>query len=60
MDCRRRAGSEEAYIARQEEIRETERETQLAEVEAELTAKINKFEMDIEHEERVTAEVRVS
>ena len=34
-----------------------ERETQLGEVEADLASKIKKLEMDIEHEERVTAEV---
>ena len=57
LDCRRRAGSEESYVLRQEEVRETERRTDLDTEELSLGSRIKNLEMDIEHEERVTAEV---
>ena len=57
LDCRRRAGSEESYVLRQEEVRETERRTDLDTEELSLGTRIKNLEMDIEHEERVTAEV---
>ena len=38
-------------------MRQAERKTQLDEVEQELASTIKKLELDIEHEERVTAEV---
>ena len=38
-------------------MRQGERKTQLDEVELELASTIKKLELDIEHEERVTAEV---
>ena len=57
LDCRRRAGSEESYVLRQEEVRETESKTDLETEETRLANSIKNLEMDIEHEERVTAEV---
>ena len=57
LDCRRRAGSEESYVLRQEEVRETESKTDLETEEARLANRIKNLEMDIEHEDRVTAEV---
>ena len=57
LDCRRRAGSEESYVLRQEEVRETESKTDLETEETKLANSIKNLEMDIEHEERVTAEV---
>ena len=57
LDCRRRAGSEESYVLRQEEVRETESKTDLEIEETRLANSIKNLEMDIEHEERVTAEV---
>ena len=57
LDCRRRAGSEESYVLRQEEDRETESRTDLETEEARLATRIKNLEMDIEHEDRVTAEV---
>lgn len=57
LDCRRRGGSEETYVARQEEVRERERQVDLRDTEAMLAGRTNKLETDIEHEERVTAEV---
>ena len=57
LDCRRRAGSEESYVAKQEEVRERERRADLRDMETVLRGRIRKLETDIEHEERVTAEV---
>ena len=57
LDCRRRAGSEESYVLRQEEVRETESKTDLETEEARLANRIKNLEMDIEHEDRVTTEV---
>ena len=57
LDCRRRAGSEESYMLRQEEVRETESKTDLETEETRLTNRIKNLEMDIEHEDRVTTEV---
>ena len=57
LDCRRRAGSEESYVLRQEEVRETESKTDLETEETRLANRIKNLEMDIEHEDRVTTEV---
>ena len=57
LDCRRRACSEESFVVRQEEVRESERRTDMELEEQNLAKKIRNLELDIEHEERVTAEV---
>ena len=57
LDTRRRAGSEESYILRQEQVKESERRTDLQLEEQNLNNRIKDLEMDIEHEERVTTEV---
>ena len=57
LDSRRRAGSEESYILRQEEVKEQQKRTDLDTEEQHLNNRIKNLEMDIEHEERVTAEV---
>ena len=56
LDCRRRAGSEESYVLRQEEVRETDSKTALETEDTTLTNRIKNLEMDIEHEDRVTTE----
>jgi len=57
LDCRRRAGSEESFVVKQEEVREVEKITDLQMEENHLTNKIKCLELDIEHEERVTEEM---
>ena len=57
LDCRRRAGSEETYVESQEAVRLEERRSNLEEEEQHLKTIINNLELDIEHEDRVTAEV---
>ena len=57
LDCRRRAGSEETYVESQEAVRLEERRSHLEEEERHLKTIISNLELDIEHEDRVTAEV---